>query len=78
MDIETEVLCAYVYRNIKTGDLYRVMYVPKHHDTQEEWVVYMRLKDETDWFRPKDEFLLKFVLFGPYPLQTITQSPELI
>jgi hypothetical protein len=78
MNIETEVLVAYVYRNLKTGDLYRVMSIPKHHETREPWVAYMRLKDETDWIRPMDEFIHKFALFGPFPLEHLTQSPELI
>jgi len=48
------------YEHVKTGKLYRLLSVAKHHQSLEEYVVYEALYDNQVskvWMRSKEEFL---------------------
>lgn len=48
------------YEHVKTGKLYRLLSVAKHHQNLEEYVVYEALYDNQVskiWMRTKEEFL---------------------
>ncbi len=57
-----------VYKHYK-GGLYQVLFVAKHTETLEEFVVYQALYDSKDspsryWVRPKSMFLEEVTLDG--------------
>ena len=55
------------YQHSKTGDLYRVIGIAKHSETNEDLVVYESLSENSVsklWVRPKMMFLEKVELNG--------------
>ncbi len=48
-----------IYRHFK-GNLYRVLYIGKHTETLEDYVIYQQLADEQNiWIRPVEMFVSK-------------------
>lgn len=52
------------YTNIKTGNVYEVLHIGKHSETQESVVVYRKLESNEVWVRPFLLFLEKFKVYG--------------
>lgn len=54
-----------LYKNLKTGNIYKVLQIATHSETMEQLVVYHRdLGDHKKWWvRPVELFLTKFVPF---------------
>ncbi len=44
-----------IYKHFK-GNLYRVLDIARHSETEEEYVVYRAMKDDSLWIRPLSMF----------------------
>lgn len=45
-----------IYKHFKTGNLYELLHIGKHSETQEEVVVYRSMKTGEVWVRPRKMF----------------------
>jgi len=60
------VLKTGIYKHYK-GNLYKVIAVARHSETEEEFVVYQALYDEHGiWIRPKKMFMEELRINGQY------------
>lgn len=64
--IESDLKKGSLYKNIKTGDIYRIFYFATHSESLDTLVIYQKANgtnaSKECWARPRHLFLVKFTL----------------